>query len=251
MILGAQLYSLRHKTQTEPDFEETFRRVAEMGYHAVQLSAIGPIPAEKIAALSEKYSLPVTCTHSSFERIINDTDKLIEEHKTYGCSEIGLGCFPWKYYPHTREGVVSFLHAMQTPAKKIRDAGLTFAYHNHNFEFADIGGTTMFDLLIENSDFNFIPDVYWLSYSDVDPSAMLRRLSGRVINVHLKDMTKDEKREICACGNGQIDFDPIIRACEETGVKYALVEEDNAPEKPDAFAEMEASCRFLTPKIYR
>lgn len=250
MILGAQLYSLRHKTQNEPDFEETFRRVSEMGYHAVQLSAIGPIPADKIAALSEKYSLPVTCTHSSFERIVNDTDKLIEEHKTYGCSEIGLGCFPGKYYPHSKEGVVSFLHAMQTPVKKIREAGLTFAYHNHAFEFIDIGGTTMYDMLTEDSDFHFIPDVYWLSYSGNDPVAMLQRLSGRVTNVHFKDMAKDEGRAICACGDGQIDFTPIIRVCEETGVKNALVEQDNAPDMPDAFIEMEKSCRFLTPKIY-
>ena len=37
MKTGAQLYTVRLFTQTAPDFRETMRRVAEIGYETVQL----------------------------------------------------------------------------------------------------------------------------------------------------------------------------------------------------------------------
>ena len=39
MKTGAQLYTVRLFTQTVPDFRETMRRVAEIGYETVQMSA--------------------------------------------------------------------------------------------------------------------------------------------------------------------------------------------------------------------
>lgn len=252
MILGSQFYSLRHKTQTEADIAETFRKTAEMGYHAVQLSAIGAdIRPEFLKELSAEYSLPVACTHSPIDRILHDTEALIADHKTYGCSEIGLGYMDGKLFPHTAEGARAMIAALREPVKKIRAAGLSFAYHNHAFEFDDLGGTNIYEILIEEApEFHFILDTYWVTFAGYDPVAMIERLAGRIENIHFKDMSKGDDRAICACGDGRLDFVPITAACEKTGVKVALVEQDNAPDFPDAFAEMAKSCRHLTPIVY-
>lgn len=77
MKLGAQLYSLRQFTQTYEDLDTTFAKIKQIGYDVVQVSGIGPISAEQVAELSKKHALPITCTHSSRDRILNDTDALI------------------------------------------------------------------------------------------------------------------------------------------------------------------------------
>ena len=153
--------------------------------------------------------------------------------------------------PHTLEGVRSFLKDMKEPVKKILDAGLSFGYHNHAFEFDDIGGTDMFEILIEEApEFNFILDTYWVTKGGHNPVDYINRLSGRILNLHFKDMDKTENRGICACGDGIIDFVPIIAAAEKAGIRYGLVEQDNAPSMADPLGEMAKSCKHLTPLVY-
>ncbi len=252
MILGSQFYSIRHMTQNETDIREAFRLTKEMGYHAVQISGISPdICPELLKELSEEYSLPIPCTHSPLNRILNDTDKLIAEHKIYGAFEIGLGGMFDPKYPRTLEGVRAFIADMKEPVKKILDAGLSFGYHNHAFEFDDLGGTDMYEILIEEApSFNFILDTYWVTKGGHNPVDYINRLSGRILNLHFKDMDKTEDRAICACGDGIIDFVPIIAAAEKAGIRFGLVEQDNAPSMPDPLGEMAKSCKHLTPLVY-
>jgi sugar phosphate isomerase/epimerase len=249
MILGSQFYSLRTKTQTAEGLEEAFAKTKEMGYHAVQLSTIGRgISADFIKGLIDKYGLPVACTHTDTWRIILDTDAVIAEHKLWGCDEIGIGCMP--YHPISDEVGKNFIEVLRAPLKKITDAGLTLAYHNHSFEFAD-GKDYLFELAEALPELNFILDVYWLVKGEKDPVATLKALKGRVKNLHFKDMSKDEDGKICVCGEGRIDFLPIAKAAEEIGVKYGLVEQDNAPDLGDPYEQMAKSCRHMTPIVYR
>ena len=53
--IGAQLYTVREYTQTAEAMEETFRKLKEIGYQTIQLSAVGPIPAEQVRMLCDKY----------------------------------------------------------------------------------------------------------------------------------------------------------------------------------------------------
>ena len=48
MRLGAQLFTLRDYTQTAQDLDRSLEQVARMGYQTVQVSAIGPIPAQQV-----------------------------------------------------------------------------------------------------------------------------------------------------------------------------------------------------------
>ena len=249
MILGSQFYSLRTKTQTPEGLEEAFAKTKEMGYHAVQLSTIGRgIPADFIKGLIDKYGLPVACTHTDMWRILLDTETVIAEHKLWSCDEIGIGCMP--YQPISDEVGKSFIDILRVPLKKITDAGLTLAYHNHDFEFA--GGKDYLSEMAEAlPELNFILDVYWLVRAGKDPIAYLEKLKGRVKNLHFKDMSKAEDKKICVCGEGRIDFLPIALAAEKCGVKYGLVEQDNAPDLGDPYEQMAKSCRHMTPIVYR
>ena len=89
MKTGAQLYTVRAYTQNEKDFAYTMKRIAEIGYKTVQLSAIGKdIPPERIREICDGEGLEIVLTHSDVNRILYDTEKLIAEHEILDCPYI-------------------------------------------------------------------------------------------------------------------------------------------------------------------
>ena len=252
MKLGAQLFSVRKFTQTPDDFRQTMHWIKAIGYENVQLSGAGPLPAQAVREISEETALPIVCTHVPFDRIVNDTQALIEEHNTFGCPVIGLGAMP-KEYRRSMEGLDELLRVLSEPVKKIREAGLQFAYHNHAFEFAALPDTDaiVYDQMLERCpDWHFIMDTYWVEYAGYSATDYIAKIGKeRLFNIHFKDMANDEARGICACGNGVLDFARIYEVCRRIGVQNVLVEQDNAVDMPDAFAEMEASFRHLRPIV--
>lgn len=257
MKLGAQFYSIRTLTQTPEGLDRAFGQMLDIGYENVQLSAIGPISAEEIKAMTEKYNLPVVCTHVPYDRIISDTDALIREHQIYGCTTIGVGSMPAEMR-NSYAAVREFVKSLREPIKKIEDAGLHFAYHNHSFEFNAAEGGDYFDVLIEElPTMHFILDTFWFVYANRDPMKYIRELGpARIQNVHFKDMREyhtmleggpSRHDLICPCGEGIIDFKPIITLCDSLGIPNALVEQDNAPTLGDPVEQMRISHNNLRP----
>ena len=238
MKLGAQFYSIRDNTTTPEDLKKSFEAMKNIGYEIVQMSAICPIDPELLRSYSEEYSLPITCTHSPYDRIINDTDNLIREHLIYGCPTIGIGSMPNEF--REGRGVYDFIESIREPIRKIIVAGLDFAYHNHAFEFELIDGKPIFDILIEElPDLNFILDTYWVKYAGYDYLEYIKRIgAARIKNVHFKDMATEPQGDICPCGEGVIDFKPVIELCDMLGIENALVEQDNAPDAGDSIGQM-------------
>ena len=189
MRLGAQFYSIRNHTQTPDGVEDAFREMKEIGYQTVQLSAICQMDAGELKRISEKYALPIVTTHTPAARILNETDAVIAEHKLFGCPEIGIGSMPPEYHGSV-EGVRNFIKDFTPAMKKIRAAGLRFAYHNHAFEFDDLGGTNAYEILItEMPDLFFIVDTYWLRYAgqDIEKTIGSFPYTSRIWQVSLRE----------------------------------------------------------------
>lgn len=246
MKLGAQFYSIRDNTKTPEDLKKSFAKMKEIGYEVAQMSAICPIDAGLLRSYVDEYDMPITCTHSAFDRIINDTDALIKEHIIYGCPVIGLGSMPGEYRDSV-EGIRAFLKTVAEPMKKIEDAGLKFAYHNHAFEFKLDGNKPYFDIMIEEAPtLNFILDTYWVKHGGFNYLDYIRKIGvERMSNVHFKDMKSEPQGEICPCGTGVIDFGAVKALGEALGIPYALVEQDNAPDSGDSFGQMAISYNNL------
>lgn len=99
MKYGVQLFSLRKYLKDEKGYEQVFKRTKEMGAQVVQLSGGKPVKAEFIKSLVDRYDLPVCITHDKFDRLENDLDALIAEHKIYGCNNMGIGMMPKSFAP--------------------------------------------------------------------------------------------------------------------------------------------------------
>ncbi len=241
MKFGAQFYSIRNHTQTPEELYNSFKEMKSYGYRIAQMSGICKMDPYVLKSYIEEFNLPVTCTHSPFDRIINDTDELIREHKIYGCNTIGLGMMPGEYLK-TADGIREFIKLMEEPMKKMNAEGITFAYHNHAKEFEDLGGVTAMDILLEESNINFILDTYWVRRGRHDNIEWIKKIgAGRMQNLHLKDLSFEPDGPECPLGCGVIDFKPIVALCDRLGIPNALVEQDNAALTDDSYAQMKIS----------
>ena len=235
MILGAQLFTVRDYIQNERDFERTIKKISEIGYTTVQISAIGKdIKPERIREICDKYGLQIVLTHSDINRILYDTDKLIEEHDILGCDYIGLGMMTDKYT--NPEWFQYFVEDFSDPIKKIANSGKLFMYHNHNFEFEKINGQRLLEKLIDSftpEELGITLDIYWVQAAGADVIEWIGILKDRIPCVHLKDMTvKGWEQRMAPVLEGNMNFQGIIEALKDTNAKYLLVEQDTCYTSP-------------------
>jgi len=248
--IGAQYFTIRDFCQTIEDFDESCRKVSEIGYKVVQLSAIGDFSGEEVKKVLDKYGLICACTHRPWDNYLNKLDSEIEFHKTIGCKVAGLGAMPG--FNAKKETIDEFVKKAIPIVKKLEENGLVFAYHNHAFEFEKIDGKYVFDIITEAMDsdsFKYILDAYWLSYAGVNPAKFIRERKGKIACVHLKDLKiKDNKPVYAEVGCGNIDWDDVIAASEEAGAEFALVEQDIC--ETDPFDCLKTSYDYLTKKWF-
>lgn len=249
MILGAQLYTVRAHTQTLEDFSETLKKVADIGYTTVQVSGTCDFEPEWLHDRLQETGLRCILTHTSPARIAQQTQQVIQAHRTFECSFIGIGMVPGGM-----EAYDEFVCTFKPVAKEIAQAGLQLAYHNHNIEFARTGREheLFFDRILQD----FTPrelaitfDTYWAQAGGADAAAWLRKLSGRVRNIHLKDMSFVlgdglKGARMAAVGEGNMNFSAILAAAQDAGTEYLLVEQDDCYGE-DPFACLKTSYRNL------
>lgn len=230
MKLGAQLWTVRDHCSTLEDLEDALKRIADMGYTAVQLSGVCEYQPEWMAEKLKENGLVAPITHFPHDRILNDTEKTIAFHKKIGAAYIGVGCIPCE---RNAEAIDAYIASISPVLKKISAAGMKYMFHNHNFEFERMdNGETVLDRICApfgTEEFGVTMDTYWVQAGGGDPAWWLRKLAGRTDCVHLKDMmysNSDKAIRMCSVGEGNMNFDAILSACMETGVRYAFVERD-------------------------
>ena len=143
--------------------------------------------------------------------------------------------------------------------QKAKAVGLKYAYHNHNFEFRDMGdGKTGYDILLDETDpsvVKFETDCGWMKVGGKDPVEYLKRHGNRIAMLHVKDfknITKPvtaifsaDRPQSTELGRGSIDYKPIVEAGLKAGVKHIFVEQEGPFKEVPAMEAAEIDYRFL------
>lgn len=257
--IGLNLYSVRNLISTEEDFLNTAIKLKEMGYSFFQYSGAVFDP-ERIKRVTEATGTSVRLTHIGHQRLLNETEKVIEENLYFGNKNIGLGAMPWSVIIDEQE-CKKKIEEYNKVGEIMQKNGCKFFWHHHNFEFIQFANKqTVFDYIIENAPYiNYTLDTYWLQLAGVNILEYLEKLKGRIGCVHLKDYkTKffiDEKEiprftpEIESVGYGVLNFQAIIDKMREVGVENYFVEQDNAADLPDTLHQVERSIQYLQKEI--
>ncbi|MBE6665105.1 MAG: sugar phosphate isomerase/epimerase [Ruminococcaceae bacterium] len=231
MIIGAQLYTVRDFAKNLTDFEETLKKIADLGCKTVQVSGTCEYEAEWLNEKLKENGLACVLTHIKASDILENTEKVCRDHGIFGCSNIGLGAVPGG---KLNDEIYEKFKADFMPAiEKINKAGYRFFYHNHAFEFSkSADGKRFFEKMLEDfpaEKMSITFDTYWAQFAGADPAKALLSLKGRAQCVHLKDMTVWERNEnrMAPVGHGNMDFEAILAAAEQVEAEYLLVEQDN------------------------
>ncbi len=232
--IAAQLYTVREFTQNPKDIAETMKKVAAIGYEAVQLSALAPMDPTELRKICDGEGLTVCATHIPYERMRDDPEGVIEEHEILGCKYPAIGGMAKEYREAGKYS--EFAKDASEVAKKLAEGGLTFGYHNHSWELAKAGDRTILQILYEDSDPEYFKaelDTYWLQHGGASPVAWINWLGDRSRIIHFKDMIiLDGQQTYAEIGEGNLDWPGIIEACEAAGIEWYIVEQDTCQRDP-------------------
>jgi sugar phosphate isomerase/epimerase len=243
--IAAQLYTLREFTKRPADIARTLKKVANIGYEAVQVSGIGKIEPNELKEIAAGEGLAICATHISYDSMRDEPQKVIDTHNIYGCKYAGIGGLPASY--RNAEGYIKFAKEASETAKVLAKGGLTFIYHNHSFELERYGKRTGLEILRKESDpkfFNVEIDTYWIQHGGGDPADWIERFLGRVPVLHLKDMTMRGSEQLMAeVGEGNLNWPRILAAAKAAGTVWYVVEQDVCQRDP--FESLAISLRNL------
>jgi len=246
--IGMQYYTIRDFCQTLEDFDASCKKVSEIGYKLIQLSGTGNFEAKDIKKVLDKYGLSVVCTHRPPQNYVKNLAGEIEFHKTIGAKICGIGRMP--DISAKREDIANFANTFRPIVEELKKNDLIFGYHNHAYEFAKTDGKHVFDIMHEemaSDNFKFILDVYWLACAGIDPAKFIRKHGDKIACVHFKDLKIVGNTPCYAkVGEGNLEWDEIIAACEAVDIPFALVEQDECDDDP--FACIKESYQFLKNK---
>jgi len=224
--IGLQLYTIRRVM--EGNFRGAMEQVAKIGYDEVEFAGYYDRSPEEINALLDELGLAAPATHVPLSRIRKAPDATIRTAKTIGHQYVVC--------PYLAEKERTSLDDYRQRAKEFSafgerctEAGLQFAYHNHDFEFMAMKGTRPYDVLLQETNPKHVQmelDLYWITEAGHDPLEYVKQNPDRYPLCHVKD--RGANGDMVSVGEGTLDFASIFR---EANFQHYFVEHDN-PENP-------------------
>ena len=256
--MGLQLWTVRN--QLADDQEATIKAVADAGYRQVELMTT--LDAAKIVPVAKFHGLDVTSAFFDWRVVAapNEDDvpsfqKVLEVAQKQDLKYLIFG-YVGKGHREKADQYKTMAERANKAGEQCKAAGIQLCYHNHSFEFETLdGGKNGYEIFIEEFDHDLLKfelDVFWVAVGGWDPVTTMRKLSGRVAQLHLKDVLEgtgtiyDERKvpeeAFKEVGNGTIDMPAVLKAAEETNVAQCHVEQDASP---DPLESIRQSMKYL------
>lgn len=214
-----------------------YAEVEGFGYNEEKLFGIEPMEFVRVLANSglSMPSIHYIVSLTSWDKTKNQlTDVVKKAMSTF--AEMGVKMVVCPFMVNAQrdeESVKKLCNVFNHTAELCRQYGMSFGYHNHDFEFQSNGGPLIYDLLLQRTDpklVQFELDIYWVVYAGQDPIEWMKKASGRVTALHVKDMSVS--RETIEVGEGSINFAEIFALEEAAKVKYYIVELEHYKRTP-------------------
>lgn len=246
--IALQLYTIRDVMSR--DFEGALEKVAQIGYRQVEFAGLYDRAPRQVKSLCDKLGLSGVSMHVGLDALRGA--KLEEAINTARTLEVRYLVVPWvSAETRNADGYREVAQVMSQVAAIAEKSGLKVCYHNHAFEFdKHPDGTDGMDVLFGKAGtptaYGSELDVYWVTKAGADPVSYIRRYTGRVPLLHIKDMANTPEKGFAEVGTGVIDFKPIIAAAHEAGVKHLIVEQDSGWVGNDPMASARIGFENLT-----
>ncbi len=231
--IGLQLYSVRHQAQR--NLPPVLAKVKQIGYEEVETYwNLYSHPAAELRKMIADAGLRVPSGHFDYEKVERSFDY---------AHELGLRYMVCPMLPKKMQnaGLDDFKRAAEQFnrwGEKAQQAGMRFAFHNHNYEFQKFGNTTGYETLVAQTDPKLVwfeMDCYWVTQAGGNPVELMKALGDRVRMLHIKDRLAgfgDSQKlgkaseHFTEVGTGTIDYKAIGAEARAIGIEHYFVEQD-------------------------
>jgi sugar phosphate isomerase/epimerase len=233
--VGVQLYTVNQAMAEDP--AGTLNKLAEIGFREAETAGFGNLTAGEFRRLLDDAGLACPSAHLQFDP--DNLGRAFEEAHV-----LGAGYATSSSLIATRPMTLDTAKRNAELANRIgagaRKAGLQFVYHNHDFEFADLGaGDSGYDLLLRETDpqlVKFEIDCGWMVFAGRNPIDYFHKYPGRFPMIHVKDFLPPPQSGAAPggtrtmsgaeLGRGVVDYKPIFAAAQSAGVQHYFAEQE-------------------------
>jgi sugar phosphate isomerase/epimerase len=239
--LGVQLYTVRNIIDQDPG--KVLAEIRDIGYTEIEATADNI--KKDWPAIADSKLQPV-----SVHLDLDPTNEQFADVKQKGFQYAVI-----PYVPPDKRGDLNVMKALaasfQKAGERAKAHGLQLCYHNHAFEFEPMNGTMPLEILMGETkpdDVKLEMDIFWVTVAGHNPVELLRKYSGRVPLIHLKDKMKGvpaepqynekvPKEAFKEIGNGTINMPAVLAAADHAGAQHYFVEQDQTPDPINSLRE--------------
>jgi sugar phosphate isomerase/epimerase len=257
--IGLQLYTLGEEAGR--DLDTTFAQVAAIGYRDIELPNLYGRTPRDIRAAADRSGLSISSLHlPGMSRgqpaglsLVSAPAEIADALGALGAKRtvMPIALFPENFRPQAGENMQTIIaRAFATAgadvwkrtaallnerATALKPLGVSVGYHNHNLEFAPIGKTNGWQILVKETDpalVTFETDIGWVAAAGVEPMRFLEQHRGRIEQLHVKDIARNNTPNFALTmqpaeiGYGALDWARILPAAFKAGVQHFYVEQE-------------------------
>lgn len=268
-LIGIQMSTIKSKID-ELGAYGTLKACAELGYHCVEVSQI-PMTPENVANMKracDEFGIKIAALSAGLEPIMpgmpgefltTDFDKIVADCKALDCDMLRIGMLPMNCMG-SRDKALDFVKRADEMAARLKEHGIDLYYHNHHIEFTKYDGEYLLDIIKNNTQhMGFELDIHWIQRGGENPVEFIKKYSGRIRLLHLKDYRIGEVKmpegpldtktfmaaftnvvEFAEVGEGTLPIKECIEAGLAGGSEYFLIEQDTTYDR-DPFDSLKIS----------
>ena len=234
------LVSYTYRKDFGKDVPATLDKIKSLGITDMEFSNLFGKTASELRTLIDERGIKCSSFGVSYSDLVNKTTEVAQKAKTLGADYVRVASIPYKSV-FTVEDAQRAVDDFNRVGKILKEEhGLTFAYHNHGFEFQTYQDGTLYDFIVKKTNPKYVSfelDILWAFFPGHDPVQLLNKYGKRYKLMHLKDLRKGVPGNMSGgtspendvvFGTGQIDIPSILRAAKKAGVRHYYIEDESS-----------------------
>ena len=244
MQLGLQLYTLR---DLDESLTATIDRLVDGPYDGVQFAGLDGADPTAVAAALGDAGLDDAGAHVRADEIEDDYEDLLAAYDVLGCDQFVVPTYDTTAF-ETEEGARTAGERLAGLSDRLSADGASLHYHNHTFEFTDLGDGTAFDAFTDAAAGVGVEiDTGLANHAGVDPVDLFDRYGDRVDLVHLTDSRPGSSgSKHVDLGEGTVDVEACVDAAADCGTEWIIFEHGQTDHP---IASVEHAAEVLRPLV--
>ncbi|WP_249356342.1 sugar phosphate isomerase/epimerase family protein [Maribacter sp. ACAM166] len=237
--MGLQLFTIRDAMAKNPI--ESIKYARGLGYEDGEIYGYDGdndtyygIKSKEFKKVLEDLDFTISSGHydfsSQFMKPMDELERYVDQC-IEGSHTIGSKYITWPWLAPEYRDIENFkllTDKLNKIGEQVNQAGLEFAYHNHDFEFTDHNGEQGYDIILSGTEPSLVKlqmDMYWVEHSSEKRiKQLIAENPGRYVMWHIKDMDK-VTRDYSEMGNGSIDYVSLLSSIDKDALQYYYIEQ--------------------------